>query len=825
MKNAGAILVVFVCGIAIMLPGSALATGARPGALSAGQPGTQQSGEQGGQQGGKQGGQQGKVLSKVGSKVLSKVGSEAASRRCDRIPSPVGTPRTLSLSLDEAVQLAEGLAPRLGEFRALVDLATAGLQNAKAGRMPTLRTGASYSRWNNVPEWTILQDGVPTVIYPNLPNNVLLELNGSVPLYTGGRVEADMAAAERNIAASNHDVAAETANLELLVTTTYWQLVLAIEQERVLEESIQSFEAFLADARNRQELGLAASNEPLAVQTERDRAELRRLLAASDAEVLRDRLAVLLDLPVGSRVEPTDELDLTPPSQGVDALVALAFDRRPERKAAMERIAAAEAKLDGARALGKPVVAAAGNLRYSNPDRRVVPPEYDFRVGWDVSVGVTYDIFDGGRRDSAAAAAVAEIDVVRRRLQELERSIRRQVVESHQRLETARAGVDVAEQGIESAAENTRVTTDLYQEGLVPFSERLDAQIAELLSRLELTDVARQSRAGARRARSSRRAMNAVAGADHGRCRRAPPHQALRQVHRRRRPEPHGARRERSSAFLGSNGAGKTTAIRIMCGLLKPTSGSAEVLGFDVSKEPEEIKKRIGYMSQRFSLYEELTVRQNLLFFGGVYGLRGDALRERMAWAIDMTELEGKEDRQTLSLPGGWKQRLALACAVLHSPPIVFLDEPTSGVDPISRRQFWTLIDQMAGDGTTVFVTTHYLDEAEHCDRLALMHAGKLMADGNVGDLKSVFDDRAVLEVGCRDIVGALEILGRQEWVLETSVFGTRLHVVVRNEEEGAQAAAALLEESGNPATSITTVPPSLEDVFIHHVETAEVSP
>ncbi len=276
--------------------------------------------------------------------------------------------------------------------------------------------------------------------------------------------------------------------------------------------------------------------------------------------------------------------------------------------------------------------------------------------------------------------------------------------------------------------------------------------------------------------------------------------------------------------FLGSNGAGKTTAIRIMCGLLKPTAGSAEVLGFDVSKDAEEIKRRIGYMSQRFSLYEELTVRQNLLFFGGVYGLRGDELKDRMAWAVDMTELEGKEDRQTLSLPGGWKQRLALACAVLHSPPIIFLDEPTSGVDPISRRQFWVLIHQMAEEGTTVFVTTHYLDEAEHCDRLALMHAGKLMAEGSVDDLKSVFDDRAVLEVGCPDIVGALELLGRQDWVIETSVFGTRLHVVVRDEARGARAARELLEQSGNAATSITPVPPSLEDVFIHHVETAEAA-
>jgi len=446
MKNAGAKFLIFACGIAILLPGVAHA----------------------------------------GSPAAPPPAQEEGQQAAAPTLAPLGTPRTLALSLGEAIRLAEGLAPRLGEFRALVDLADAGLENAKAGRMPTLSAGASYSRWNNVPEWTFLQDG--PVIYPNLPNNVLLQLSGTVPLYTGGRVEADIAAAERNIAASNHDVASQTADVRLLVTNTYWELVLAVEQERVLAESIQSFEAFLTDARNREELGLAASNEPLAVQTERDRAELRRLLAASDVEVLQDRLSVLLDLPVGSRIEATDELDLTPPAQAIEELVARAFDQRPERKAALERIALAEAKLDGARALGKPTVAAAGSLRYSNPDRRVVPPEYDFRVGWDVSVGVTYDIFDGGKRDSAAAAAVAEIDIARRRLQELERAIRRAVVESYQRFGTARAGVDVAEQGIESAAENTRVTTDLYQEGLVPFSERLDAQIAELLSRLELTE-------------------------------------------------------------------------------------------------------------------------------------------------------------------------------------------------------------------------------------------------------------------------------------------------------------------------------------------------
>jgi outer membrane protein TolC len=213
------------------------------------------------------------------------------------------------------------------------------------------------------------------------------------------------------------------------------------------------------------------------------------VLAESNVAVLQDRLATLLDLPVGSRIEPTDELDLSAAGADLDSLVTAAFERRPERQAALERIAAAEAKLTSAQALKKPAVAASGNLRYLNPDRRVIPPDYAFRFSWDVTVGVTYDFFDGGRRDAAAAARSAEADVARRELQELERSIRTQVVESYQHLVAARAGVDVADQAIASAEENTRVTIDLYDEGLARYSDRLDAQVAELRSRLERTEA------------------------------------------------------------------------------------------------------------------------------------------------------------------------------------------------------------------------------------------------------------------------------------------------------------------------------------------------
>jgi ABC-2 type transport system ATP-binding protein len=273
--------------------------------------------------------------------------------------------------------------------------------------------------------------------------------------------------------------------------------------------------------------------------------------------------------------------------------------------------------------------------------------------------------------------------------------------------------------------------------------------------------------------------------------------------------------------FLGANGAGKSTTIRMLCGLLAPTSGSASVLDVDVGSDPEGVKRRIGYMSQRFSLYEDLTVRQNLRFFGGVYGLRGAAYRAREEWAVEMAGLDGKEDLLTRGLPGGWRQRLALACAVLHQPRVVFLDEPTSGVDPISRRRFWRLIDDMSAQGVTVFVTTHYLDEAEYCHRLALIHAGRLAALGTVEQLKAVFAGRAVLEVAAPRTGEALEALAEESWVLETSVFGTRVHVVVADAEEGAAQVRALLEAAGNAPLTVERILPSLEDVFIHHVEQA----
>ena len=276
--------------------------------------------------------------------------------------------------------------------------------------------------------------------------------------------------------------------------------------------------------------------------------------------------------------------------------------------------------------------------------------------------------------------------------------------------------------------------------------------------------------------------------------------------------------------LLGSNGAGKSTAIRMLCALLTPTAGKARVLGLDVGKDAEELKRRIGYMTQRFSLYEDLTVRQNLDFFGGVYGLHGRPLQERQAWAVTTAGLAGKEDLLTRSLPGGWKQRLALACSVLHRPQVVFLDEPTGGVDPLSRRRFWTLIDAMAGEGVTLIVTTHHLDEAERCDRIALMHAGRLVALGTGPQLKEVFAGRVLLEVTCPRFLEAQERLEGVEGVLEVSVFGTRLHVVVTELDAGRRAIQDRLERDRNLPLTVERIVPSLEDVFIHLIEAEDAA-
>ena len=271
--------------------------------------------------------------------------------------------------------------------------------------------------------------------------------------------------------------------------------------------------------------------------------------------------------------------------------------------------------------------------------------------------------------------------------------------------------------------------------------------------------------------------------------------------------------------FLGSNGAGKSTTIRMLCGLLRPTSGTATVDGIDVGRDPEAVKRRIGYMSQRFSLYEKLTVDQNIAFFGGVYGLSGERLEARRAFVLDMAGLRGRENMLTGQLSGGWRQRLALGCAILHEPRIVFLDEPTGGVDPLSRRQFWLLIDDLARRGVTVLVTTHYLDEAEHCHRIAIIQAGRLAALGTVSELKQLFTGRPILEVRAPQPVQVMRALDALPDVEKTSIFGTAVHAVLRSPEVDANHIGASLRDAGLPNVSWTMVEPSLEDVFLDVAE------
>ncbi len=271
--------------------------------------------------------------------------------------------------------------------------------------------------------------------------------------------------------------------------------------------------------------------------------------------------------------------------------------------------------------------------------------------------------------------------------------------------------------------------------------------------------------------------------------------------------------------FLGANGAGKSTTIRMLCGLLDPSSGAATVGGFDVGREPEKIKKVIGYMSQRFSLYEDLTVGENIRFFGGVYGLSKKTIDSRLPWVLEMAGLRGRERSLTRTLSVGWKQRLALGCAVLHEPEIVFLDEPTGGVDPASRRRFWELINELSERKVTVFVTTHYLDEAEYCNDIRLLHAGRIVASGSPRELKDQVIRNPILEVTSDRAVDALEALRNEPWVLETSIFGTSLHVSVKDEEEGRGLTRARLAREGIVPERIDRIVPSLEDVFIHKIE------
>jgi ABC-2 type transport system ATP-binding protein len=272
--------------------------------------------------------------------------------------------------------------------------------------------------------------------------------------------------------------------------------------------------------------------------------------------------------------------------------------------------------------------------------------------------------------------------------------------------------------------------------------------------------------------------------------------------------------------FLGPNGAGKTTTMRVLLGLLAPTSGKAEVLGYDVAHQPRAVKRRIGYMSQRFSLYDDLTVGENLRFYGRTYGLDNHRLNERVQFVLEMAGLVGRDRLRTRELSGGWRQRLALGTAILHEPDLVFLDEPTAGVDPVSRRSFWDLLYKLAAGGTTIFVTTHYMDEAEHCQELAFIHAGKIVAQGSPAQIKSTLMKGQVLEISPNHPTEAMRLLktSRAEGRLQVddiALYGAQVHVVAQDAGRLIEPIAHLLQAGGIEPGQMDVIAPSLEDVFL----------
>jgi ABC-2 type transport system ATP-binding protein len=281
-------------------------------------------------------------------------------------------------------------------------------------------------------------------------------------------------------------------------------------------------------------------------------------------------------------------------------------------------------------------------------------------------------------------------------------------------------------------------------------------------------------------------------------------------------------RRGEIFGFLGPNGAGKTTTIRMLLGLLKPTSGTARVLGYQVPGDVRSLRAQLGYMSQRFTLYGDLTVDENLGFYGRAYGVQGDRLRARKKAIIDMAGLEGRAGSLTRELAGGWKQRLALGCAIIHEPPLLFLDEPTAGVDPVSRRAFWDLLYDLAAGGSTVFVTTHYMDEAEHCQRLAFIQRGRIVASGSPMEIKETMMQGEVLEVDAEDPAAALKALRGLEGLRDLTLYGSLIHVVAEDVASHRPEIRQALEEAGVRVHGINAIAPSLEDVFISSVRSGE---
>ena len=266
--------------------------------------------------------------------------------------------------------------------------------------------------------------------------------------------------------------------------------------------------------------------------------------------------------------------------------------------------------------------------------------------------------------------------------------------------------------------------------------------------------------------------------------------------------------------FIGANGAGKSNTIKMLCGLTKPTSGLMQVAGFDVAAHPEKVRENIGYMSQKFSLYSDLTVRENIEFYGGVYGLSKSELKDRFTWVVEVADLRGRENLLTSDLPLGWRQRLALGCAVLHRPRIVFLDEPTSGVDPVVRDKFWQLIGQLSAEGATIIVTTHHLEEAEFCENIIMMHLGQIVVNGSPEGIRRQFSDLPLFEIETAQPLRLFNILEREPWISDAAIYGNNVHVYAETNAPD-EALEAVLKRNSIAEFKIVKASPTLEDIFV----------
>lgn len=418
--------------------------------------------------------------------------------------APATAEPVIRVTLEEARERARGSAPSVEQARALERAARADVDAARATRLPQVELSAAYTRQSDVPELILALPGAPPrTLFPNIPNNYRTRLGGSVPMYTGGRLGALTRAAESEAAAAKNDVTTAGADLVLETTSAYWDLVTARQSERVLSESLVAYEAHLQDARNREAVGLAARNEVLAVQVERDRAELARLRAANAAEVAEANLRRLVGAPATTRIEPAEPLGEPQAMASVLAakgeadvapLVKEALSHRPERLALQERIAAGESRVKAERAAALPQLSVNGGYDYANPNRRILPPSADWKDSWDLTLNLSWSVFDGGRRTAATERASARTDALRQQAEDLDRRIRLQVTQRQLELAAARRAVDVAARNLEAARENSRVASERHQAGVIPSSERLDAEVLQLQAALDHTEALAQLR-------------------------------------------------------------------------------------------------------------------------------------------------------------------------------------------------------------------------------------------------------------------------------------------------------------------------------------------